>query len=264
MKKLGILICFLATTLYGFAPASTKGNGTADNTDVASLQKVASDSVKIQNNCPSIQDFYNSLDTKGLSYEAFFYAMHGFYKLSQANKLEKPHLITIFDLSKPSKEERIYIIDLQMRKVLMRSLCSHGGNSGEMYAHSFSNDISSHMTSLGFYIAAETYTGKNGYSLKLDGLEPGFNDNARERAVVIHGADYAEYSFLQGNSYLGRSQGCPALPRGNNDKIINLMKNGSCLFIYAPNNSYLKKSTFLKVETNLVEDFLNNRYHQAV
>lgn len=264
MKKLGILFCVLAITLYGFAPAPSKGNSMSETIDEHTVQMVASDSVKIQNNCPTIREFYNSFDTKGLSYEAFYYAVHGFYQLSQSGKLEKEHLITIFDLSKPSKEERIFVIDLQKKKVLIKSLCSHGGNSGEMYAHSFSNDVSSHMTSLGFYIAAETYTGKNGYSLKLDGLEPGFNDNARARAVVIHGADYAEYSFLQGNGYLGRSQGCPALPRGNTDKVINLMKNGSCLFIYAPNNNYLKKSAFLRVETNLVEDFLNNRYHQAV
>ena len=115
---------------------------------------------------------------------------------------------------------------------------AHGVNSGGLYARDFSNEEHSHQSSLGFYITGEVYQGKHGQSLRLDGLEKGINDKARDRAVVIHGADYVSDSFIKQNKRLGRSQGCPALPEELTPEIINTIKNKSCLFIYHPSGSY--------------------------
>jgi hypothetical protein len=122
---------------------------------------------------------------------------------------------------------------------------AHGKNSGENIADSFSNDSKSLKSCLGFFLTAETYTGKHGYSLKLDGLEPGINDNARQRAIVIHGADYVSASFAQQHGRLGRSWGCPALPTDRSKEIIDKISQGSCLFIYGNDPKYLKNSKIL-------------------
>lgn len=121
---------------------------------------------------------------------------------------------------------------------------AHGKNSGENYATSFSNAVGSYKSSLGFYLTGSTYRGKNGYSLLLDGLEKGINDCARERAIVVHGAAYANPSVCRGGR-LGRSFGCPALPQALTKPIINTIKGGSVLFIYANNKEYMAKSTIL-------------------
>ena len=218
---------------------------------------VATDSIKIQTPCESIHDFYTSFNAKGLSFDAFKLALSGFNILKNQGKVSNLDILTVFDLSKPSNEERLFVLDIKNRKVLSKSLCSHGKNSGETIATTFSNTPNSYMTSLGFYLTGETYDGKNGYSLKLDGLEANINDNARERGVVIHGADYCSYSFINTEGRLGRSQGCPALPIEKNEKIIQLIKNKTCFFIYSPNNQYSKSSNLIKFDQGLVEDFIH-------
>lgn len=247
--------------LIGFVSSSFRtlpdNNNTNSITEVAiSEMMVASDSEINQKYCESLFDFFNSFDTKGLSYEAFKAGLTGFYDLRSAGKISNPNIITIFDLSKSSKEERLFVLDLKNRKVLAKSLCSHGKNSGGIYANTFSNEPNSYMTSLGFYLTGETYDGKNGYSLKLDGLEANINDNARERGVVIHAADYCSFNFINSAGWLGRSQGCPALPIEKNEKIIQLIKNKSCFFIYAPDQYYVKKTKFNKTDQGLLEDFI--------
>lgn len=181
-----------------------------------------------------------------VSEDAMKYALSGYAQLSNEGKIAKKDIITIVDFSKPSTEERLFVINLKTKQVIAKSLCAHGRNSGEIWAEKFSNNSESYQSSLGFYICNETYDGKNGYSLKLDGQEPGINDNARDRGVVIHGADYVSKQFIAGNGKLGRSQGCPALPLEKNEKIISLLKCGSCLFIYHPNKYYRTHSPILK------------------
>ena len=127
------------------------------------------------------------------------------------------------------------MIDLKQEKVLFSSYVSHGRASGENYAVSFSNQPGSHKSSLGFFLTGNTYIGKNGYSLLLDGLEQGINDKARERSIVIHGADYADPAVLKKQNRLGRSLGCPALPPAISSQIIDTIKNGSLLYIYGKN-----------------------------
>ena len=174
------------------------------------------------------------------------FALSGYAELNNEGKINKKDIITIVDFSKPSTEERLFVINLKTKQVLAKSLCAHGRNSGDNWAEKFSNNSESYQSSLGFYIASETYNGKNGFSLKLDGQESGFNDKARMRGVVIHGADYVSNNFIHANGRLGRSQGCPALPLEKTQQIINLIKDGTCLFIYHPNKNYASHSPILK------------------
>lgn len=182
----------------------------------------------------------------GISQEAMKYALSGYAALNEQGKILKKDLITIVDFSKPSTEERLFVIDLKTKKILAKSLVAHGKNSGVLMAEKFSNAAESYTSSLGFYIASETYNGKHGYSLKLDGMETGFNDKARERGVVVHAADYVSKAFIQATGRLGRSQGCPALPPDQYQQIISMIKGGSCFFIYHPDKQYLTHSPVLK------------------
>jgi hypothetical protein len=148
-------------------------------------------------------------------------------------------ILTLIDFSKSSNTKRLWVIDLTTNEVLFNTLVAHGKNTGEEFANYFSNKAESFQSSLGFYATAEVYIGKHGLSLRLDGLQKGLNDKARERAVVVHGADYVSESFIKNHKRLGRSQGCPALPVEMNKKIINVIKERSCLFIYHPSKSSL-------------------------
>lgn len=173
-------------------------------------------------------------------------AISGYLNLVQEGKVEMGTPLSVIDFSLPSSKERLWIFDLEEGKLLHHSLVSHGRNSGDLMAKKFSNVNSSFMSSLGFYVTGETYHGKHGYSLRLDGVEEGFNDLARERAIVIHGADYANKEFVKNTGRLGRSLGCPALPMDIYKEIINTIKDGSCLFIYGKDPEYLNKSSLIE------------------
>lgn len=173
-------------------------------------------------------------------------AVAGYFRLVEEGKLKSGKPLSIIDFDKPSTEKRLWVIDMNDRILKHHSLVAHGRNSGDLMARKFSNKPSSYMSSLGFYLTGETYRGKHGKSLKLDGLEPGFNDMARPRAIVIHAAEYAEETFIHNTGRLGRSLGCPALPSENYDEIIDLIKEKSCLFIYADDPSYKNNSEFIQ------------------
>lgn len=181
----------------------------------------------------------------GLQKNVLELAMKGFSKLVNNGKLNRDSILTIIDFSRSSREKRMYIIDLKNVELLFNSRVAHGKNSGMEYAQQFSNVMSSHKSSLGFYVTAKTYSGENGYSLRLKGMERNINDKAFRRSIVIHGAGYADDDFLQEKGILGRSFGCPAIPMENHRAIIDAIKEGSCLFIYSPNKKYLNLSTVL-------------------
>ena len=179
---------------------------------------------------------YNQLDANSFvlpSFDCFNLAINGFNLLKEKGLIQK-NILTVVDFSLSSNTKRLWVIDLEKNIVLFQTLVAHGRNTGEEFAKEFSNQAESFKSSIGFYATGEIYNGKHGSSLKLDGLEKGLNDNARERAVVIHGADYVSESFIKQNKRLGRSQGCPAIPVEMNAKIINVIKDKSCLFIYHP------------------------------
>lgn len=175
----------------------------------------------------------------------FDYAIRGFENLKNQGKLQNDSILTVIDFSKPSTQKRLYVLDMVNLKVLYKTLVAHGRNSGQLIAKQFSNKLQSNMSSLGFYVTGEPYYGEHGYSLKLDGEEKGINDNARKRAIVIHSADYVSSRSISQLGFLGRSFGCPALPPDQSDAIISTIKEGSCLFVYAPNSQYLQKTKLL-------------------
>jgi len=154
------------------------------------------------------------------------------------------HIFSIIDFRLPSTEKRMWVIDLKTKNILFHTYVAHGENSGKKHALYFSNKVNSHQSSLGYYLTEETYYGKNGLSLKLKGLEHGFNHNARKRYIVLHGADYATEDYLKENGILGNSEGCPAIPMEIHQQMIEVSKNGSCLFIYFPDLNYTEKSMY--------------------
>lgn len=186
-----------------------------------------------------------NLDRLGLKYDALEYAIKGYQNLLEKGRVRNTDLLTVVDFSQSSRKKRFYIIDVARYKVLMNTYVAHGKNTGVDMATKFSNIPESLQSSLGFYITKGTYFGKHGLSLKLDGLERGYNDKAEERAIVLHGADYIG-EHRKGAPYMGRSFGCPAVPRHQSDEVISLIKNGSVLFIYHPSaGGYLHGSKLL-------------------
>ncbi len=194
----------------------------------------------IDNPEQTVRNLYNDCELGDrLEYAVFKQALAGYNSLDLSNK----KLLSIIDFSKPSNEERFFIIDVENQKLLYHTLVAHGKNSGLINATRFSNRMGSHKSSLGFYKTGKSYVGKRGYSLQLEGLEKGINDNARLRGIVIHGANYVNEKFISGNnSMLGRSWGCPAVSNKLSREIIDLIKGGSCLYIYAEDEVYQGRS----------------------
>jgi len=153
--------------------------------------------------------------------------------------------LAIIDFSRPSTVKRMWVYDLRSRTLLFEELVSHGRGSGRTMATAFSNMPESNQSSIGLYRAGETYIGKHGYSLRLDGLEAGFNDRARARAIVMHAADYVNEQTAKANGYLGRSLGCPAVRPEITRKLIDSVKGGGLIFAYYPDANWLKTSTYL-------------------
>lgn len=178
--------------------------------------------------------------------ELFEKAFVGYIDLKlNGNFRSDKNILTIIDFRRSSKEKRLWVVDLDRKKVVYNLHVAHGENSGKEYALYFSNEISSHKSSLGFYETGKTYIGKNGLSLKLKGLEKEFNSNAFERYIVLHGADYAEAEYLEEYGILGNSKGCPAVSQKNHKELIEYTKEGTCLLIYFPDINYLEGSKYL-------------------
>jgi hypothetical protein len=182
------------------------------------------------------QSIYDDLQVSNLNYHVFYEAFSGYLTFRKNGDIEKTNVITIIDFDKLSDEKRFYVVDIDQRKLLHNSYVAHGTNTGALEAKHFSNNLNSHQSSLGFYLTDKTYTGKHGLSLRLDGLEKGLNDNARKRNIVVHSANYVSQAFIEKNNRLGRSWGCPALPKENYEEVIKNIKNKSLFFIYSSKN----------------------------
>lgn len=226
---------FLTTILYvilfsplSFIPsviASISQNGAEDKIDATELATLGKAAPK--------------LDKKILTL-----ASHAYNHALETNKVKNPYL-TVIDYHLPSSQKRMWIFDVDNDKLIYNTYVAHGKNSGSLYAKHFSNRNQSKQSSLGTYITKSTYYGGKGLSLNLQGMEPGFNDNAYDRRVVIHGAWYVEPKFVQQSGRAGRSWGCPAIGKSLAKPVINTIKEGSVVFAYYPDSQYLNHSDFV-------------------
>lgn len=201
-------------------------------TPFAALKHTGNEIVKIENESLILTYYQDAnLEKEGLSFNAFKNAITGYLNLVNNNLISNTRVLSVLDFNQPSTEKRFYILDLETGKLLLKTYVSHGVNSGLLYAERFSNKVNSRQSSFGMFKAAETYTGKYGLSLKLDGLEHNINNNARKRAIVLHPAKYVSNHFIEQNGYAGRSFGCPAVPYDIHKEVINYIKGGSALYI---------------------------------
>lgn len=230
--------------LFLFLSFATDSKNTYENKIVTSKSIAKVEKLTLDAKIESVYSTLNSNNFKLPELRTFSEALKGFYLLREKGVIQKD-ILTLIDFSMSSNTKRLWVIDLATNTVLFQSLVAHGRNTGEEFASDFSNRNSSYQSSLGFYATGEIYQGKHGASLRLDGLERGVNDNARQRAVVIHGADYVSDSFIQKHKRLGRSQGCPAIPVELTNKIIQTIKDKSCLYIYHPSRSFVMDSKLI-------------------
>lgn len=182
----------------------------------------------------------------GLTADALRLALRAVDTAAREGLVTRRDLLTVIDYSLPSTQPRLFVFDLAQEKLLYRELVAHGVNSGDNLTTRFSNVLNSRATSIGLFVTADTYFGSNGYSLRLRGLDRGFNDQALVRAIVMHGAPYVNESITRNMGRLGRSWGCPALPAKVSKKIIDHVKGGSPIFAYYPDPDWLRASRFLK------------------
>ena len=242
-------IVYLVTTSFHNAP---KGDLREDKVEIHEVKtEIKKEEVRAEvDKEVVIKNLYSSIPFESghqLNFIVFAKALQGFENLKKAGKLDQDaHILTVCDFSMSSNTKRLWVLDLKDKQVLFNSLVAHGKNTGEEFAQYFSNTESSLQSSIGFYITDETYNGSNGYSLKLLGMDPGYNDAALQRAVVMHGADYVSEAFAAQHKRIGRSWGCPAVPRALAEPIINTIKDKKCLFIYYPDEQYLNSSQWLK------------------
>lgn len=160
-------------------------------------------------------------------------ALKGFFNYKSKGLIKGDKIIMI-DYSLPSSTKRMWIVDFNTNTILLNCLVAHGRNSGGLVPNDFSNELESHKSCLGFFSTAEPYDGSNGLSLRLDGLQESINDNARARDIVMHGADYVSEAWIFEQGFLGRSYGCPSIPLGLTQEVINMIKDQNLLFIYHP------------------------------
>jgi hypothetical protein len=181
----------------------------------------------------------------GLRNEVLRLALNAAHKAEDNGLITRQNLLTVIDYSIPSSQPRLFVFDLAAHKLLFRELVAHGKNSGDNRTSAFSNDPGSLETSLGLFVTAEPYIGGNGYSLRLRGLEEGFNDNAWDRMIVMHGAKYVSEATVSALGRLGRSWGCPAVRPEIAKKLIDTLRGGSPVFAYYPDQNWLASSHFL-------------------
>src|SRR5688572_2819062 len=254
MRRYLLVIFLLSAFVYIIDPFSKQPAEASPTTSSARAVSITRDDVTKGKLTPvnfedSIMVLYDriGLEQRGLAYPVFRMGIIGYHTLRHEGALNNKSLLTIIDFSQPSTSKRFYTIDLNNLKVKYHSLVAHGRNTGENMATKFSNKPHSNQSSLGFYVTGETYVGSKGFSLKLDGKEKTFNDKIRDRAVVIHDAEYVSEYWIKRYGRLGRSQGSPPLQKEISKQDINTIKNRTAVFAYYPDQSYLHASRYLDV-----------------
>lgn len=236
-----LILSLLLLTSYYSVTASTRPAGSANLIRTPSFRPERTKAIRT---ALSLYQEMN-LEAAGLNEEAFEYAYIGYRRLRKKHLLRKTSILSVCDFSQPSSEERMYVIDIFNKKLLYRTYVAHGINSGKEYASSFSNRRNSYKSSLGFYITQQSYYGDNGLSLRIRGMDRGFNDMARSRNIVIHGAPYVSTRILKKYGLMGTTFGCPAIPDDMSSQIIPVIKKGTCFFVYYPSRTYLAASSVL-------------------
>lgn len=191
---------------------------------------------------------WSKSDVRGIDAGVLALALGAARCATASGEVDAPSTLTIIDYSKASTEPRMWVLDLEARALLYEELVAHGQGSGGNFATKFSNNPDSHQTSIGLFVTEGTYVGRNGYSLRLEGLDRGFNDRARERAIVMHGAPYVSAEVSKDLGRLGRSHGCPAVREPIARQLIDRVKGGSLVFAYYPDTAWLRSSTFLSCD----------------
>jgi len=246
-KSLLCLSVLSASALIGITASAIGNEPATANTAITTpttITKAASSDVE-----QYINDVYSQIDFghgSKLSAEVFNKAMRGYLNLKAAGKLSNDkQLLTVADFTQSSTSNRLWIIDLKSNKVVFNTYVAHGQGSGMEFPTTFSNTDGTHASSLGFFVTRDTYTGKHGNSLRLDGMDNGFNNAALDRGIVVHAADYVSKGTIASQGRLGRSWGCPAVAPELAQPIINTIKGGTCLFIYYPQTNYMKTAYWL-------------------
>lgn len=236
-KRVLYPLAIFSMSLFSFSTTKSKKNIVINNTNYKSAT--------IFSNTDSLY-IVMQLESHGLSKEAFSYAIKGWNLLKEQGKIINEHIISIIDFTLPSDKKRLFVLNIETNELVFNTYVAHGKNSGNKIASAFSNKTNSYKSSLGFYVTESVYSGKHGYSLRLNGEEKGINDHAFQRGIVMHGASYVNELLANKQGFIGRSQGCPAIPSAQHKEIIDHIKNGSCLFIYANDKHYLSHSAFLQ------------------
>jgi len=240
MKKINLLLIFFIFISFIFVCLSIKRNG-KEETPISVSEVIELYVPETEKSGDAILSLYREMQLEEvINYEIFRQGVAGFKQIDFRSK----DILALIDFSRPSTEERLFIFNLETKETLFVTHVSHGRNSGENYATTFSNINGSYQSSLGFYVTGHTYQGKNGYSLVLEGLEEGINDRAKERAIVMHGASYSNPSIISSQGRLGRSLGCPAVPEALARPVIDTLKEGAVLYIYAEHPDYFNQSRF--------------------
>lgn len=233
MRKL--VLCILIIMSFGLPNTVLAGDETANIAEQTMKRKIE-----------AVYNAINFVPCSKPDFSVFEKAYRGYLNLRNSGEIntDKP-ILTICDMSMSANTNRMWIIDLKTAHVLLNTYVAHGQGSGEEYANRFSNKMNSHQSSIGFYITGDTYTGEHGKSLYLHGKDKGFNHLAYKRNIVVHGADYVNNDFIAGNKRLGRSWGCPAVSSDISDTVIDIIKGGTCMFIYYPQKKYIQTSYWL-------------------
>ena len=243
MKKVLIFFSMLLLASNNFAEENLMTENITENIQQPIEQKK-------QKIVIDVKSVYDSLNIKNkIDYSIFQKAYLGYVQISHKN----PGVLIIIDYTKPSNEERFYVLDLNKKKLVYSTRVAHSKNSGLEIPLEFSDDPNSYQSSLGFFVTLGEYNGAYGYSLRLKGLEENINANAEDRAIVIHGGDIVEDEYIKKFGFAGRSLGCPVLPHSITREIIDFIKHGRVLFIYGNDEEYIDESTYLSKLASVFE-----------
>lgn len=244
-----LLTALVFVSFKSFA-GEDKKNKLPDEKNFPSLLSNSANSPVLKRTADSIYDII-SLGQYGLERDVFFKAYKGYQYLESRGELIKKNLLTICDYSQSSNNKRLYVIDLVNSRLLFNTFVSHGRNSGDEFATSFSNYNNSNKSSLGFMVTGGTYNGKAGYCMRFIGMEAGINDHVKSRGIVLHGSRFVNEDVMSARGTIGRSLGCPAVPNGIHYRIIDAIKGGSCFFINSPDQFYANSSRILNSQFDI-------------